>query len=155
MKLYKREGRKFVPMQIEDRTGMFYQKDYTFAHHKDENTIGVCILSTIDHEVVMSLYDAENCLLTRRDALRTQGTIPFDEIPTASEMFIALHEYRESLDIKLNRPYWFKNDRFCDENMSAATAYDAGYADNYPAPRTPYAAGLRLVKRFKRFLVPF
>ena len=155
MKLYKREGRKFVPMQIEDRTGMFYQKDYTFTHHKDENTIGVCILSTIDHEVVMSLCDAGNRLFTRIGALKTQGIIPFDEIPTTSEMFIALHEYRESLDIETSHPYWCKNDRFCNENMFTAYAGRDGFACFNPASYTYSVGSLRLVKRFKRFLVPF
>lgn len=155
MKLYKREGRKFVPLQIENRTGMFYQKDYTFAHDKDENTIGVCILSTIEHDVVMSLYDAENRLLTRRDALRTQGIIPFDEIPTTSEMFIALQEHRKSLNIELYHPYWCKNDRFCNENMFAALTGSHGNTSCDPASSAYFVAGLRPVVRFKRFLYPF
>lgn len=154
IKLYKREGRRFVPMQIEDRTGMFYQKDSTFTHNKDENTIGLCILSTIEHDVVMSLCDVENRLLTRKDVLRIQGTASFNKIPTTSEMFIALHEYRESLNIKAYRSYWCKNDRFCNENMFAASTGLWGGVCLSAAPYAAFIAGLRPVMRFKRFLYP-
>lgn len=44
MKLYKRDGRRFV--EIQDVTGMFYQKDGTFQEKRDENSIGICVLQT-------------------------------------------------------------------------------------------------------------
>lgn len=44
MKLYKRDGRRFV--EIQDVTGMFYQKDGTFQEKRDENSIGICMLQT-------------------------------------------------------------------------------------------------------------
>lgn len=44
MKLYKRDGRRFV--EIQNVTGMFYQKDGTFQEKRDENSIGICVLQT-------------------------------------------------------------------------------------------------------------
>ncbi|WP_279148464.1 hypothetical protein [Segatella bryantii] len=154
MKLYKREGRRFVPMQIEDRTGMFYQKDRTFARYKDENTIGVCILSTIEHDVVMSLYDSGEFNLTK-DKVKSklqkmQGITLLNEMPTTSEMFIALHKHQKSLNIDTYRKYWCKNDRFDVENIFFAVLYDHRNAHIYVASRIDVAE-IRPVMRIKHF----
>jgi len=54
MKVYKREGRRFV--QIQDVTGMYLQKDKTFQKERDENSIGRCVLQTPNSRKV-ALFD--------------------------------------------------------------------------------------------------
>ena len=50
MKLYKREGRRFV--EIQNAVGMYYQKDGTFQKERNENSIGVCVIQTYDVRTV-------------------------------------------------------------------------------------------------------
>ena len=107
MKLYKREGRRFVACELVDNTGKYYQPDGTFSNYQTEASIGLCISSSVTEDIVMYLKDGEFEL----------GTIP-----TSTIMLKALLEFRQ----KLNLPYYTYY-KCIDPVNSAACAAIARY----------------------------
>lgn len=83
MKLYKREGRKFVAYELADNTGKYYQLDGTFSADKTEASIGLCISSSVTEDIIMYLKDGE-----------FEGTIPAPTI-----MLKALLEFKQELNL--------------------------------------------------------
>lgn len=150
MKLYKREGRSFVAINLEDNAGKYYQKDGSFTDHKDDNSIGFCIISSIKEDVIISLTDigTDGCTFTfseAKKALLNTNSV-FTEIPKIHEIIIALTKYKSQCNIKSYHDYW------C-ENMASATraagATGFGYAYSHAASLAYCVAGLRPVLRLK------
>ena len=54
-KLYFREGRRFV--QIQDCTGMYYNRDGSFSKEKTNTSIGLCVLQTPTKRIIYQLND--------------------------------------------------------------------------------------------------
>lgn len=150
MKLYKREGRRFVAINLEDNAGKYYQKDGSFTDHKDDNSIGFCIISSIKEDVIISLTDIGTDGRTftfseAKKALLNTSSI-FTEIPKIHEIIIVLTKYKSQCNVKNYHDYW------CENMASAPYAADAvsyGYASYDPASRASYVAGLRPVLRLK------
>ena len=91
MKLYKREGRRFVACKLIDNTGKYYQLDGTFSDYKTEESIGLCISSSVTEDIVMYLKDGESKFL--------------GVIPTSTIMLKALLEYSQELNLSYYRYY--------------------------------------------------
>ena len=150
MKLYKREGRRFVAINLEDNAGKYYQKDGSFTDLKDDNSIGFCIISSIKEDVIISLTDigTEGRTFTFSEAKKAllYTSSVFTEIPKIHEIMIPLTKYKSQCNIKNYHEYW------CEDMASAACAARAGYygiADTYAASGAWYVAGLRPVLRLK------
>lgn len=109
MKLYKREGRRFVAYELADNTEKYYQSDGTFSDCKTEESIGLCISSSVTEDIVMYLKD---------------GEFKSGVIPTSAIMFKALLEFRQELNLLLDTYYE------CIDPITSATlaafAYDPG-----------------------------
>lgn len=90
MKLYKREGRKFVACELIDNTGKYYQLDGTFSNCKTEESVGLCISSSVTEDIIMYLKD---------------GEFKLGAIPTSTIMIIALLEFRQKLNLSSYTTY--------------------------------------------------
>lgn len=101
MKLYKRDGRRFV--EVQDVTGMFFQKDGSFTKTKNEDTIGVCVLQTASvRKVVLleTIYGTWHCC----DAIcRLKGA----HMPSRAEMYLTLNFFKNKL--LPPKRYWTKD----------------------------------------------
>jgi hypothetical protein len=111
MKLYKREGRRFVACELIDNIGKYYQLDGTFSDYKTEASIGLCISSSVTEDIVMYLKDGEFKL----------GTIP-----TSIIMLKALLEFRQELNLSYYTYYKCINP--VNSAAHAAYAYASGLA---------------------------
>lgn len=102
MKLYKRDGRRFV--EVQNATGMFFQKDGSFTRTRNKDTIGVCVLQTASVRKVAllePLYGMWHCC----DAVcRLKGA----HMPSRAEMFLALNFFEDGL-FPPNH-YWTKDE---------------------------------------------
>lgn len=116
MKLYKREGRRFVACELVDNTGKYYQLDGTFSNCKTEESVGLCILSTVSEDIVIYLKD---------------GEFKLGVIPTAAIMLKALLEFRQELNLSSYTFYVCTNP--AGDSTLIASAGDNGYVDYYTA----------------------
>lgn len=116
MKLYKREGRRFVACELIDNTGKYYQSDGTFSDYKTEASIGLCISSSVTEDIVMYLKD---------------GEFETGVIPTSTIMIKALLEFRQELN--LSSYVYYKCINPADSTSYAAFAHYTGYACNFTA----------------------
>ena len=143
-KLYKREGRRFVQVDIPticDNSGKYYQKDGTFSSVRTEDSIGLCIMSTPSEHVVMHLKTV--CKGTF-DVIEHMASKTFNntgEIPQLYELMIALIKFR----ILLNIDYWENIWAINPKTIVFADVYDL--AHHNPALRASCIAGLRPIKR--------
>lgn len=116
MKLYKREGRRFVACELVDNTGKYYQSDGTFSDYKTEASIGLCISSSVTEDIIMYLKD---------------GEFELGVIPTSTIMLKALIEFRQKLNLS-HRTY-YKCINPINSAAYAAVALAIGIADVNPA----------------------
>lgn len=122
MKLYKREGRRFVACEPVNNTGKYYQSDGTFSDYKTEASIGLCISSSVTEDIVMYLKDGE-----------FEGTIP-----TSTIMLKALLEFRHELSLF---PYtYYRCIDPVNSGSYAANADNRGIARAYAASHADYVA---------------
>ena len=100
MKLYKRDGRRFV--EIENHEGLYRQQDGTYQETRDENSIGLCIISRDGVDAVMALKDE---VVTLEEAKNME-----QYLPTYEEMLKAITSYSKQLSINhhYGRRYWIK-----------------------------------------------
>lgn len=123
MKLYKREGRRFVACELVDNTGKYYQSDGTFYDYKTEASIGLCISSSVTEDIIMYLKD---------------GEFELGAIPTSTIMLKALIEFRQKLNLS------FYTDYKCVDSVTSATfaafTYGGGLAGHDPASAATYVA---------------
>lgn len=137
MKIYKREGRRFVQTTISqpvDNAGKYYQKDGTFSDIRTEESIGLCIVSYATHHVVMWL-DEINGSFTHKEAIKVAKNY-FNgkgEVPQLDDLLRAIVCYRE----KLNFTKWRDYRAILASNHFAAYASSCGFANGYA---TSYAA---------------
>jgi len=130
MKLYKREGRRFVACELVDNTGKYYQSDGTFSDYKTEASIGLCILSSVTEDIVMYLKD---------------GEFELGIIPTSTIMIKALLEFRQKLNLSYYTYYK------CIHPVNSATG--AAYAYNYGGARLLPASGAACVAALTRQII--
>lgn len=124
MKLYKREGRRFVVCELSDNTGKYYQSDGTFSDYETEASIGLCVSSSVTEDIIMYLKDGE-----------FEGVIP-----TSTIMFKALLEFKQ----KLNLSYYTDYKCIHPVNSAAYAAYagNRGIAGYDAASTAIYVAAL-------------
>lgn len=147
-KLYKREGRRFVQVDIPticDNSGKYYQKDGTFSWVRTEDSIGLCIMSTPKEHVVMHLKSI--CRGTF-DVIEHMASKTFNntgELPQLHEAIIALIKFRTKLNINIWEYIWAINQTTAKPTIVAANQF--GHIDAVPIFNTSCIAGLRQIKR--------
>ena len=100
MKLYKRDGRRFV--EIENHEGLYRQQDGTYQEKRDENSIGLCIISRDGIDAVMALKEE---VVTLEEAKNME-----QYLPTYEEMLKAITSYSKQLSMRhlWQKRYWIK-----------------------------------------------
>lgn len=148
MKVYKREGRRFVQTTIPqpvDNAGKYYQKDGTFGDIRTKESIGLCIVSYATHHVVMWL-DEVNGIFTPREAIKEAKNY-FNgkgEVPQLNDLLKALICYRK----ELNFTEW-KSYRASIASLAAVT-YDYGYGSYATVSGAHFAVALRPIVNIKQ-----
>lgn len=122
-KYYKREGRRFVPVELPqtltiatNNVGKYYQSDGTFAAERNKDSIGFCILSSPTQHVVMALKDCESWY--DYDEAVKEVKNHFDgkgRIPTTDEMLRAFTNFWKELGLK--NCVYYRAVRFRDNNI--------------------------------------
>ena len=83
MKIYKRDGKRFVKMQ--DYTGMYLQNDWSFAETCNENSIGICVLQTTTFAKVALFVEHRSTWENCKSFCKSIQA----HMPTREELFIA------------------------------------------------------------------
>ena len=155
MKLYKRDGRRFV--EIENHEGLYRQQDGTYQEKRDKNSIGLCIISRDGIDAVMALKEE---VVTLEEAKNME-----QYLPTYEEMLKAITSYSKQLSIRhlWQRRYWIKkingyvrSDFGYVAKRSRRSDYSYGgvgclVIDNFPTGRDSYYGyGSRLLRKVLR-----
>ena len=85
-------------MNRKNHLGKYYQKNGRFQTKKDKNSIGLCIISDYEEDVIMSF---EEKTIDRKD-------INEESLPSYLEMTIALGKFGENLNISRYEFYWIR-----------------------------------------------
>ena len=147
MKYYKREGRRFVQINVSrpvNNAGMYYNSNGTFTLEPTDKTIGLCIVSYAHEHVVMSIKTLiHNCAYEHAKEVVESAFDGKGEIPQVQEMLTALALYKNQLQLKSYKIYW------CNINYAthAARALGAGFASYHPASAAAFVAALRPIVR--------
>lgn len=153
MNLYKREGRRFVKVDIPnvvDNSGKYYQKDGSFVEERTKDSIGLCIISTPKEHVVMSLRSYLAHELTFANA-KPKAALMFKgkgEIPKLQELITALILFRTELHIGIWEKIWSIEP--ITSAPHAAYAINDGFVDYDAASWAIYVAGLRPIVRIQQ-----
>lgn len=103
MKLYKRDGRRFV--EVQDVTGMFFQKDGSFARTRNKDTIGICVLQTASIRKVV-LFEKAHGNWDRCNAI---CCLKGGHMPSRAEMYLFL-DFIRRFGLPPNDYYWTKEE---------------------------------------------
>lgn len=149
-KYYKREGRRFVQVDLSqsvDNAGKYYQQDGTFVSERTKDSIGLCIISYATHHVVMYLneinggFTHSEALVAAKNYFSGKG-----ELPQVNELLTALIYYKEKLGLVTWCDYRALN---VSASYAARVDHD-GYANTYAALATSYITALRPIVRVKQ-----
>lgn len=102
-RLYKREGRRFVPSEIQNNLGKYYDPINGFTTEKTDASVGLCIISDFEKDVIMELKDKDEILTENK------------RLPTTSELLLAFDKYQKELNLEKYKYYPVDNNMFTDK----------------------------------------
>lgn len=147
MKYYKREGRRFVQINVPqpvNNAGTYYNSNGTFTLEPTDKTIGFCIVSYAHEHVVMSIKTLiHDCVYEYAEEVVDSAFDGKGEIPELQEMLIALILYKSQLQLNSYEDYWCR----IDITPYAAIARAHGRVHAITASIDRYVAALRPIIR--------
>lgn len=120
-------------MSRKNHLGKYYQKNGRFQIKRDKNSMGLCIISDYEKDIVMSL---EEKMINYRD-------IDKESLPSYLEMITAITKFKEDLNLSFYRFYWVNSDSaYISTRSGGSDCRDSGIGDlyirNYPDSRINY-----------------
>ena len=116
-------------MNRKDHLGKYYQKNGRFQTKRDKNSIGLCIISDYEKDVIMSFEEEQ---IDHKD-------IDKENLPSYLEMITAFSKFKTDLDLSFYKSYWIYLDFIMTSRAYYYASADGGIGclsiDDFPDNR--------------------